>query len=106
MKDRLFVSKLGISEAAVYSLATPWVTAPYMPSPPTITASSTLIRAAPLRIHTLSHTGKKLIATITQINASSMINEGMTPMGRPMTMLSISGHITARDAIHRGKLIQ
>ena len=106
MKDRLFASKDGIREAAVYWLATPWVTAPYMPSPPTITANSTLIRAAPLRIHTLSHTGKKLIATITQINASSIISEGITPMGCPMTILNIFGHMTARDAIHSGKLIQ
>ena len=77
-----------------------------MPSTPTVSASRILMAALRFRIRMLSHTGWAAIHVTIQMKASWITSDHTGSMRPPKITSSSSGHTTARDAIHSGKLIQ
>ena len=103
---RLFESSAGRNVSGAMSFAKPKFTAYQMPRPPTTSAMPTLSTAAMLRIHAESDTFEKLRNTTIQMNASSMMSEGTSPISMPVIIEMVSGNRKASEAIHSGKLIQ
>ena len=103
---RPFASNEGRNVSGAMSLAKPKVSAYQMPRPPTRSAMPTLSTADRLRIHAESDTFEKLRNTTIQMNASSMASAGRRSSSKPVMSAIVSGNRIAKDAIHKGKLIQ